>query len=81
MSEFDHVLGSKGEEITFLPSLDEPAGISKEARRDFNSFEKQSLIDEDGQASNRVKIDVKGTHYETSSTSEIAQMIMPLKGL
>lgn len=54
---------------------------SKEARRDFSEREKMALIDEDGEAHNAHKVDVKGTHYETQTPSEIAMMIMPLKGL
>lgn len=81
MSEFGHVLGDKGEVLGFLPDLEESEGIVKDARRHFNPLEKQALIEEDGEASNRGKIDVAGTHYEHSSASEIAQMIMPLKGL
>lgn len=81
MSDFRHVLGNKEEILEFLPDLEEAEGIVKDARRNFNPLEKQALIEEDGQASNRQKIDVAGTHYEHSSASEIAQMIMPLKGL
>lgn len=81
MSDIFHVLGNKNEKITFLPELNETQGIVKDARKSFNPLEKQALIDENGSASNRSKIDVAGTHYENSSVAEIAQMIMPLKGL
>lgn len=81
MSDFQYLLGFKEEAVNFLPNLNESEGIKKDARRNFNSLEKQSLIDEGGVASNRSKIDVAGTHYENSSAAEIAQMIMPLKGL
>lgn len=80
MSDFQYLLGVKNDKINFLPSLEEE-GIQKNARREFNSLEKQSLIDESGNATNHHKIDVAGTHYEDSTASEIAQMIMPLKGL
>lgn len=81
MSDFQHLLGVKNDEISFLPALEESEGIKKDARRNFNALEKQSLIDESGSATNHHKIDVAGTHYEDSTASEIAQMIMPLKGL
>lgn len=81
MSDFQYILGFKDEEINFLPALEEAEGIKKDARKSFNPLEKQALIEEDGSASNRSKIDVAGTHYEHSTASEIAQMIMPLKGL
>lgn len=80
MDNLNYLLGDKNEELNFLPDLDD-SKITKDARRHFNEREKVALIEEDGQASNRVKIDVTGTHYEDSSVSEIAQMILPLKGL
>lgn len=81
MDELNFLLGDKNESLRFLPELDEPQTMTKDARRHFNEREKISLIEEDGQASNRGKIDVAGTHYEDSSVNEIAQMILPLKGL
>lgn len=81
MSDFEYILGFKEEEVSFLPILEDSDGIQKDARKSFNALEKQALIDESGAATNRSKIDVAGTHYENSSAAEIAQMIMPLKGL
>lgn len=81
MDNLNFLLGDKSETLSFLPSLNEPSKMTKDARRKFNEREKIALIEEDGQASNRSKIDVQGTHYESSSASEIAQMILPLKGL
>lgn len=81
MDNLNFLLGDKSESIKFLPDIDEPGTIIKDSRRRFNEREKIALIEEDGQASNRSKIDVAGTHYESSSASEIAQMILPLKGL
>lgn len=75
-----HVLGFASEEVRSLPEF--PAeGLTKEARRNFSEAEKLALIEEPGDASNKRKLRIKGTHYENNSTSEIAQMIMPLKGL
>lgn len=74
-----HVLGFASEEVRSLPEF--PDGLTKEARRNFSEAEKLALIEEPGEASNKRKLRIKGTHYETNSTSEIAQMIMPLKGL
>lgn len=74
-----HVLGFAAEDVKSLPEF--PEGLSKEARRHFSEAEKLALIEEPGNASNRRKLRIKGTHYESNSTSEIAQMIMPLKGL
>lgn len=76
-----HIIGSKDEAVRFLPDLSKPRNIEKDARRDFSEREKYALIEEDGAASNAHKIDTKGTHYETQSASEIAMMIMPMKGL
>ena len=81
MDNLNFLLGDKNEDLRFLPVLEESEAITKNARRNFNEREKIALIEEDGAASNRTKIDVAGTHYEDSSASEIAQMIMPLKGL
>lgn len=80
-SNLNFLLGDKNEELSFLPNLEESSSITKDSRRHFNEREKIALIEEDGQASNRAKIDVAGTHYEDSSANEIAQMILPLKGL
>lgn len=74
-----HILGSKDESLRMLPDLS--SGISKDSRRHYNELEKISLIEEDGEASNKHKMDIKGTHYETQSAAEIAMQIMPLKGL
>ena len=75
-----HLIGSKDEEVRFLPDLSKKP-IDKESRRDFSEREKWALIEEEGEAHNAAKIDVKGTHYESQSANEIAMMIMPLKGL
>ena len=74
-----HIIGSKNEDIHFLPDLSNK--ITKETRRDFSEREKWALIEEDGEAHNARKIDVKGTHYENQTADEIAMLIMPLKGL
>lgn len=74
-----HVLGFAAEEVRSLPEF--PEGLTKEARRNFSEAEKLALIDEPGDASNKRKLRIKGTHYENNSVGEIAQMIMPLKGL
>lgn len=81
MENLNFLLGDKGEELQFLPTLDDAEGITKDSRRHFNEREKSDLIEESGKATNHNKINVQGTHYEDSSVSEIAQMIMPLKGL
>lgn len=78
--DLGHVLGSKDETVRFLPDLSRKT-IQKDARKDYSEMEKHALIEEDGQASNRSKVDVKGTHYESQSAAEIAMSIMPLKGL
>lgn len=80
MEDLKHLLGTKEEKLNFLPSFND-GPMEKNARRHFNEREKIALIEEPGQASNRSRIDVAGTHYEDSSVAEIAQMIMPLKGL
>ena len=81
-------LSKKGNHVHSLPDLRSPYGhthkisplIDKESRRDFSEREKWALIEEDGEAHNARKIDVKGTHYENQSADEIAMLIMPLKG-
>lgn len=75
-----HLIGSKGDPVCFLPDLSHEA-LQREARRNFSEMEKLSLIEEDGEASNTTKIDVKGTHYENQSADEIAMNILPLLGL
>lgn len=79
-TSLSHLIGSKNESINFLPDLS-VRGIEKDARRNFSELDKFALIEEDGQASNAHKIDVKGTHYENQSADEIAMMILPMKGL
>lgn len=81
MDELNFLLGNKNESLKFLPALDSESVMTKDARRQFNEREKNMLIEEGGRASNKNKINVSGTHYEDSSASEIAQMILPLKGL
>lgn len=76
-----HVLGFASEDIRSLPEFEVEGGLTKEARKNFSEREKLALIDEPGEASNKHRLRIKGTHYESNSTSEIAQMIMPLKGL
>lgn len=78
-----HLLGAADEQLDFFPALSSPENlvISKEARRDFSEREKRALIEEDGEAVNKKKLNIKGTHYENSSVAEIAQMILPMKGL
>lgn len=64
-----HILGDRHEEFSMLPDL---AGrkftrieASKVARRtDWLEHEKRALIDEDGEARNKDRLDIKGTHYE-----------------
>lgn len=80
LDALSHLLGTKDEEITFLPDLSHE-GLNKVARRHFTEREKIALIEEDGAASNAHKVDVKGTHYENQSASEIAMMILPMLGL
>ena len=79
-SNLSHIIGSKDEEVRFLPDLSKKS-IEKDARRHFTEREKWALIEEDGQAVNTTKLDIAGTHYETQSVAEIAMAIMPLKGL
>ena len=79
-SDLSHIIGSKDEDVRFLPDLSKKS-IDKESRRNFTEREKWALIEEDGEAHNAAKIDVAGTHYENQSANEIAMMIMPLKGL
>lgn len=74
-----HVIGSKTEDLHFLPDL--KGGFQKDSRRNFSEREKWALIEEDGNATNAQKIDVKGTHYENQTPAEIAMSIMPLLGL
>jgi DNA polymerase elongation subunit (family B) len=74
-----HLIGSKDEDVRFLPTLH--TGIEKDARRQFSEREKYALIEEDGEASNAHKVDVKGTHYESQDASEIALTMLPLMGL
>lgn len=79
-----HLLGAADEQLSFFPTLPSPedsASISKESRRNLSEREKRALIEEDGEARNKKKMDIKGTHYETSTASEIAMMILPMKGL
>lgn len=78
-SSLSHLIGSKDEDVRFLPDLSKTP-IEKDSRRHFTEMEKLSLIEEDGAATNSHKVDVKGTHYETQSADEIALMILPLKG-
>ena len=78
--ELNHLIGVKNEKIELVPSFD--SGFEKDSRRRLSEREKANLIDEDGLASNfSEKADIAGTHYQNNSASEIAQMIMPLKGL
>lgn len=79
-SNLSHIIGTKDEEVRFLPDLS-PKTIEKDSRRHFTEREKWALIEEDGQAVNATKIDVAGTHYENQTPAEIAMTIMPLKGL
>lgn len=81
MDNLNFLLGDKNESLRFLPALDEAEPIQKDARRHFTEREKGDLIDEGGQATNRIKIDVTGTHYEDQSVADIARQILPLKGL
>lgn len=74
-----HLIGSKDEDVHFLPDLSNKS-IDKESRRNFSEREKWALIEEDGEAHNAHKVDVKGTHYENQTADEIAMLIMPLKG-
>jgi hypothetical protein len=76
----DHIIGCKDEELRALPDLTN-LSIVKDARRRFTEREKLALIEEDGEASNTHRIDVKGTHYESQTPAEIAMSILPLKGL
>lgn len=80
VSDLSHLIGSKDDDVRFLPDLSATT-ITKDARRHFTEREKLSLIEERGAASNAHKIDVKGTHYENQSPDEIAMAILPLKGL
>lgn len=83
MGHLDHLIGSKDEDLQFLPALasDEPVESTKEARRRFDEREKLALIEEPGEASNAHRIDVAGTHYESQTPNEIAMSILPLFGL
>jgi hypothetical protein len=74
-----HLIGSKDEELRLLPDLSN--GFEKDARRNFSEMEKMALIEEDGAATNTKKLDIKGTHYENQSASEIALTILPMLGL
>lgn len=74
-----HVIGDRDTPSSFLPKF--ASGMSKTARKRFSPLEKQALIDEPGTASNLEKIDIRNTHYEKQSASEIALLILPLKGL
>ena len=78
--DLSHLIGSKDEDVRFLPDLSKKS-IEKDSRRDFSEREKLALIEEDGEAHNAHKVDVKGTHYENQTAAEIALMILPLKGL
>lgn len=82
-SDLSHLIGTKDEDVHFLPDLSPTSegGIEKDARRHFTEREKNALIDEDGEAHNAHKMDTAGTHYENQSAADIAMMIMPLKGL
>lgn len=79
IDQIGHVIGSRHDDLCLLPDLDAPAFHM--ARRALSELEKASLIDERGQASNKAKLDLQGTHYEKYDPSEIAMMILPLKGL
>ena len=83
LEDINHLIGSKNEEIRILPNYNE--GFSKDARRSrLNGLQKRALIEESWgtTASNFVeKGDISNTHYEKHNKSEIAMMIMPLKGL
>ena len=80
--ELNHLIGIKNEKIELVPSFDN--GFEKDSRRHLSEREKLALIEEAPGviASNfQDKADISGTHYEKNTVSEIAQMIMPLKGL
>jgi len=80
--ELSHLIGTKNEKITLVPSFDN--GFEKDSRRRMSEREKANLIDENiGVIASNFgsKSDITGTHYEKNTASEIAQMIMPLKGL
>lgn len=74
--DLSHLIGSKDERITFLPSLPP----TKEARRDFSYSEKSALIEEapDKRARNQGKLDLKGTHYTSSTPEELDDLTNPL---
>jgi len=81
-NELSHLIGTKNEKITLVPSFDN--GFEKDSRRRMSEREKSSLIEENmGTIAHNFagKSDITGTHYEKNTASEIAQMIMPLKGL
>ena len=82
LNDINHLIGFKNEELRILPNFNE--GFTKDSKRRLNKLEQRDLIEENWgvTASNFSKRgDISGTHYENHSTSEIAMMIMPLKGL
>ena len=71
MDQFRHVIGSASETISMLPKLP----VSKIARRHLTDIERQALVEEEGEASNKHKLDLAGTMYEDFSADDIARMM------
>jgi len=78
-ARLSHLIGDKDEDVSFLPAI--VNGFQKDARRHFTEREKLALIEENGEAANVHRLNIKGTHYENQTAAEIAMSIMPLKGL
>lgn len=99
MSGFDHVLGWVHEAAEDPQALREAfeeeqererfkrerpkMSAVREARRPHSFQERQALIDEQGEAKNKTKLDLAGTHYErkVKLDDDSFDILMPLFGL
>ena len=65
-----HILGDRDQEFEFLPQLPKRLTASeKEARRVWDDHEKRALINEKGNAKNKSKLNLEGTHYQQRDVS------------
>lgn len=64
-----HIIGSSNQPISFLPKL---------AGKKFTPGEKASLVNEAGDASNKHKLQLEGTHYVNKSKEDLDVMTWSL---
>lgn len=78
---FQQILKAAREDGVEIPAKytgEEGEWTARVARRtDWTDHEKQALINEDGEATNKKKLDLRNTHYETQSAIEIEDSAWP----